>query len=630
MSHASDDEVLSVKRDAATAEVLAYALPAERALYLYHVLGHKKSAIIRAGVIAANRFRRALIASSAGRKLGQVGRPTFLHTSTEDLLSAEIKKAQDSGHPLTKDSIYHWVCQIGFFIPNVFFLQVEEHLDYTPKQRNPNSRLSTSYPYNFMRRHPELHLQTTVPLDLARTIASTQETLSPWFNLFLHTLSTYKIIPQLLLNIDETALFVNDLRTPKAFTHEQSSTIPITTTSRRLPTATVLFTICADHSHLPTVILWPRKSLPPEFPAKSDELIFIPNGSGWQTKDSFYLCMSTVLVPAIVARRNRIQPAAMYALLLLDSHSSRCSSKLLQLCADNKIILLTIPPHTSHLVQPLDRAPNGAMKRVLREELARAAAGLDGQYRALIRQQLQVNPYEAASSCPTAAPVSAFANPFTPPASPSQAPPISSRADPLLSGVLPKPLSAAARERQSIALALPHVFARALAEPVVQAGWELSGLWPPNKDRVCSRLPAVYTGPQPPVTTRTSLLPAIGGRILNAPGIIEQIRTREQAHGMHPPPGHTVTPPKITHSIVYDDDDSSGSDLDPISLELVLEEDAKERGLTGSAMELEPPPEKVDILMSTQIEEVDDADADQAAGEAAIIEFCSDSEDLLP
>ncbi len=41
-------------------------------------------------------------------------------------------------------------------------------------------------------------------------------------------------------------------------------------------------------------------------------------------------------------------------MLLIDGHASHITTAAIQFCIDNKIILLCLPPHTTHLLQPLD------------------------------------------------------------------------------------------------------------------------------------------------------------------------------------------------------------------------------------------------------------------------------------
>lgn len=51
------------------------------------------------------------------------------------------------------------------------------------------------------------------------------------------------------------------------------------------------------------------------------------------------------------------------SLLILDNHSSHCSLEAIKFCRDNGIVLLSIPPHTSHKLQPLDVGIFGPFKK---------------------------------------------------------------------------------------------------------------------------------------------------------------------------------------------------------------------------------------------------------------------------
>ena len=43
-----------------------------------------------------------------------------------------------------------------------------------------------------------------------------------------------------------------------------------------------------------------------------------------------------------------------YRVLILDGHTSHLSTAVIRFCIASKIILLCLPPHTTHLLQPLD------------------------------------------------------------------------------------------------------------------------------------------------------------------------------------------------------------------------------------------------------------------------------------
>jgi hypothetical protein len=43
-----------------------------------------------------------------------------------------------------------------------------------------------------------------------------------------------------------------------------------------------------------------------------------------------------------------------YRMMVFDGHASHISSEVIRACVANKVILLCLPPHTTHLLQPLD------------------------------------------------------------------------------------------------------------------------------------------------------------------------------------------------------------------------------------------------------------------------------------
>ena len=206
----------------------------------------------------------------------------------------------------------------------------------------------------------------TVPslLEEKRMLASTKQNIQPWLLLFNQIIHRFKIHPALLFNLDETPISLME--------HYHYSELkalnelkPVAMMSERMANITVVLSIPALGSALPTVLLWPSKTLPAELsPLAAFDIIVMPNSSGWQTISSFENVMRTVIIPAIIEKRNRLKMNDDYALLLLDSHSSRFSSSTWELCKANHIVAMTIPSHTSHILQPLDLSCNGVFKRI--------------------------------------------------------------------------------------------------------------------------------------------------------------------------------------------------------------------------------------------------------------------------
>lgn len=55
-------------------------------------------------------------------------------------------------------------------------------------------------------------------------------------------------------------------------------------------------------------------------------------------------------------------------LLILDNHVSHCSYEAVVRARENGIVMITIPPHTSHKSQPLDRTFYGPLKTSYEQE----------------------------------------------------------------------------------------------------------------------------------------------------------------------------------------------------------------------------------------------------------------------
>jgi len=55
-------------------------------------------------------------------------------------------------------------------------------------------------------------------------------------------------------------------------------------------------------------------------------------------------------------------------MLLLDGHSSHYQPSLVKKSSENDIILFCLPPHTTHLAQPLDRTCFNPLKKAWNEE----------------------------------------------------------------------------------------------------------------------------------------------------------------------------------------------------------------------------------------------------------------------
>ncbi|CAH2000355.1 unnamed protein product [Acanthoscelides obtectus] len=78
------------------------------------------------------------------------------------------------------------------------------------------------------------------------------------------------------------------------------------------------------------------------------------------TADNFVNCLDHFIKHTKSSKENK-------CILVLDNHESHISPKALEKCKLNDMHLLTLPPHTSHQLQPLDVSVFGPLKRYYNE-----------------------------------------------------------------------------------------------------------------------------------------------------------------------------------------------------------------------------------------------------------------------
>ena len=116
----------------------------------------------------------------------------------------------------------------------------------------------------------------------------------------------------------------------------------------------VLATICADGIHLPPALIYKGKLYDlmdtwlEDF-TDSDNAYFGCSESGWSSD-----AMGLQWLERLFDRHTREKARRSRRLLIVDGHSSHVNLKFLDYADRNRIIILILPPHSTHHLQPLD------------------------------------------------------------------------------------------------------------------------------------------------------------------------------------------------------------------------------------------------------------------------------------
>jgi hypothetical protein len=205
-------------------------------------------------------------------------------------------------------------------------------------------------------------------MDKYRMAASTAANLNPFFTLLGTRYSGYHYRPSLIFNYDETSLLKKKYFLEKRIVEAGSMILPTEEAVPPITHCTAGFCIAANGSYLSSLLILPS-FVPPELYNSYDSmsLKIDSSSSGFINSDIFDNFMTTRIFPEIAARQKCFSRRGelQRALLFMDGHGSRLRKTVWEEAASLGIDVCILPPHTSHLLQPLDCGVNAHFKSLL-------------------------------------------------------------------------------------------------------------------------------------------------------------------------------------------------------------------------------------------------------------------------
>ena len=205
----------------------------------------------------------------------------------------------------------------------------------------------------FVRRHPNVVLQTPATLSFARARASDRESLNRYFDELESTLDVNGLVdkPCLLFNMDESGMPLD----PKLLKTVAQKGVKIHQFTSGIKTQmTVVDCVSASGQCIPPMVIWKRKILRPELACgEVSGTVYGLSSKSWIDQELFHMWF---------ARHFLLRaPCSRPLLLLLDGHSSHFCPDTIKYAAESQVILFILPPNTIHLTQPLDKGVFGPL-----------------------------------------------------------------------------------------------------------------------------------------------------------------------------------------------------------------------------------------------------------------------------
>ena len=218
-----------------------------------------------------------------------------------------------------------------------------------PQSRKINRCAGLEWFRSFMRRHPTLSIRTPEGCSLSRATSFNRHNVGMFYtNLetILHRTAAFADGTR-IYNLDVTA--TTTVQKPKrVIAGKGIKQVCQSTSAERGTLVTTCCIISASGNHLPPAMVFPRVNFRNHMikgaPAGT---LGLAGKTGWMTVELFYQVMEHFIKHSHSSPQNP-------SLLIFDNHESHLSFKTSSMAKEHGVTVLTIPPHCSHRIQPLD------------------------------------------------------------------------------------------------------------------------------------------------------------------------------------------------------------------------------------------------------------------------------------
>jgi hypothetical protein len=201
----------------------------------------------------------------------------------------------------------------------------------------------------------------THQIDTARFKATNYEGVKRWYDTVTEVWIENQYAPDHVYNMDESGFAVGASQSSRALVNirEASSWKQI---GSRQEWITAIECVSAAGAAVPPLLIFKAKHtntgwIPAQTPR---DWRFSTSSSGWTSDSHGYEWLTTVFEPA-----TKPTDPTSRRLLIMDGHSSHITANVIAFCMQNAIDLLILPPHCSHILQPLDVGVFAPLKRAL-------------------------------------------------------------------------------------------------------------------------------------------------------------------------------------------------------------------------------------------------------------------------
>jgi len=234
-----------------------------------------------------------------------------------------------------------------------------------PHNFNKQDRMAgKKWYYAFMKRHGELSLREPESTSMSRAQGFNKERVHAFFDLLAKVYDEEKITPERLFNMDETSLSTVQDGQSKIISKRGKRRIGAMTSNERGESVTCVVCTSAAGWFIPPMLIYKRKRMKAELTNGAPPgTVFCTQEKGWMSNEGFVDWLKHFIYTVKPSKDAKV-------VLILDGHVTHAKNlAAVQLARDSGVRMISLPPHTTHRLQPLDVSFFGPLGRYYDEAM---------------------------------------------------------------------------------------------------------------------------------------------------------------------------------------------------------------------------------------------------------------------
>jgi hypothetical protein len=238
---------------------------------------------------------------------------------------------------------------IGFGVHRALVEQQASALlmeSYTGINEGP-PQIGKQWARRWLLRHPKYKRVKAKPMEVQRKLAQEPEALKGWFDRLQSIKEELGILPEDVYNMDETGCRIGVATSQYVYSKNGREVFIPNANNREL--VTLVECICASGHAIPPMVIIKAATIMEHWVVDLPDDVLISVSDSGYSNDS--LALEWIKHFDKMTKKRTV---GRWRLLLVDGHGSHETKEFAKYAEDNCIILFALPPHTTHLLQPLD------------------------------------------------------------------------------------------------------------------------------------------------------------------------------------------------------------------------------------------------------------------------------------